>query len=53
MTSGGWSPTFEKAIGTAYVPAELATPGTELEVAVRRRRLAAAVVDLPFYRRDD
>ncbi len=51
VTSGGWSPSFEKAIGTAYVPRHLATTGTELEVAVRRRRLAAAVVDLPFYRR--
>ncbi len=52
VTSGCWSPTFEKAIGTAYVPNRLAKPGTELEVAVRRRRLAAVVVPLPFYRRD-
>ncbi len=52
VTSGGWSPSFEKAIGTAYVPSRLATTGSELEVAVRRRRLAAVVVDLPFYRRD-
>ncbi len=52
VTSGGWSPTFEKAIGTAYVPSRLAAAGTELEIAVRRRRLAAAVVDLPFYRRE-
>ena len=52
ITSGGWSPSFEKAIGTAYVPRGLATPGTELEVTVRRRRLAATVVPLPFYRRD-
>ncbi len=52
VTSGGWSPSFEKAIGTAYVPRQLASVGTELEVAVRRRRLAAVVVDLPFYRRD-
>lgn len=52
VTSGGWSPSFEKAIGTAYVPRHLANAGTALEVAVRRRRLAATVVDLPFYRRD-
>ncbi len=52
VTSGGWSPTFEKAIGTAYLPSALAATGTELEIAVRRRRLAAVVVDLPFYRRD-
>ncbi len=52
VASGSWSPSFEKAIGTALVPAELADEGTELEVAVRRRRLAAVVVPLPFYRRD-
>ena len=51
MTSGGWSPTYEKAIGTAYVPPDLAAEGTELEIAVRRRRLEAVVVALPFYSR--
>ncbi len=51
VTSGTWSPTFEKAIGTAYVPAELAAEGTRLEIAVRKRRLEAVVVKLPFYRR--
>ena len=51
VTSGTWSPTLEKAIGTAYVPVELAEPGTQLEIAVRKRRLAAVVVELPFYRR--
>ncbi len=48
----GVSPSFEKAIGTALVPSRLAAEGTELEVAVRRRRLAAVVVPLPFYRRE-
>ncbi len=52
VTSGGWSPTFEKAIGTAYVPPHLAEEGTELEIAVRRRKLTATVVGLPFYRRE-
>ena len=52
VVSGGWSPSFEKAIGTAYVPSRLAAAGTALEIAVRRRRLPATVVDLPFYRRD-
>ena len=51
MTSGTFSPTFEKAIGTAYVPRALAGEGTRLEIAVRRRRLEAVVVALPFYRR--
>lgn len=52
VRSGTWSPTLEKAIGTADVPAELAAEGTELEIAVRKRRLPAIVVSLPFYRRE-
>ena len=41
VTSGTWSPTFEKALGMAYVPVELAEPGTEIEIEVRERRLPA------------
>ena len=51
VRSGTWSPTLEKAIGTADVPVELAAEGTELEIEVRRRRLPAVVVTLPFYKR--
>jgi aminomethyltransferase len=51
VTSGTWSPTFEKAIGMAYVPPVLAPPGTRLGIDVRGRTLEAAVVELPFYRR--
>jgi glycine cleavage system T protein (aminomethyltransferase) len=51
VTSGTWSPSFEKAIGMAYVPVELAAPGTPLEIDVRGRALSARVVEIPFYRR--
>ncbi len=51
VTSGTWSPTFEKALGMAYVPADLSAPGTPLSLDVRGKRLAAEVVALPFYRR--
>ncbi|HEX2253422.1 MAG TPA: glycine cleavage system aminomethyltransferase GcvT [Thermoanaerobaculia bacterium] len=51
VTSGTWSPTFEKALGMAYVPVALAEPGTALEIEVRGRRLPARVVPLPFYKR--
>lgn len=51
VTSGTFSPTFQKAIGTAYVPPELTSIGSELEIEVRQRRLPAVVVELPFYRR--
>jgi glycine cleavage system T protein (aminomethyltransferase) len=51
VTSGTWSPTFEKAIGMAYVPPEMAAPGTPLTLDVRGKPLPAVVVELPFYRR--
>ncbi|HEX4963912.1 MAG TPA: glycine cleavage system aminomethyltransferase GcvT [Thermoanaerobaculia bacterium] len=51
VTSGTWSPTFEKALGMAYVPPALAAPGTRLALDVRGKTLPAAVVELPFYRR--
>ena len=49
VTSGTWSPTFEKALGMAYVPPALAAPGTRLALDVRGKTLPAVVVDLPFY----
>jgi aminomethyltransferase len=51
VTSGTFSPTFEKALGMAYVPVAVAEPGTGIEIEVRSRRLAAEVVRLPFYKR--
>ena len=51
MTSGTWSPTYEKALGLAYVPPEMASPGTAITVDVRGKGLPAVVVETPFYRR--
>ncbi len=51
VTSGTWSPTFEKAIGMAYVPVALAEIGTDLTIDVRGRIVPARVVELPFYKR--
>jgi len=51
VTSGTFSPTFEKALGMAYVAVDVAEPGTEIEIEVRRRKLEAEVVRLPFYTR--
>jgi aminomethyltransferase len=51
VTSGTWSPTFEKALGLAYVPPEMAAVGTALAIDVRGRALPAVVVEIPFYRR--
>jgi len=51
VTSGTQTPFLKKSIGMAYVPAGYTAPGTELEIDVRGRRLRAAVVSMPFYKR--
>ncbi|MDP2182944.1 MAG: glycine cleavage system aminomethyltransferase GcvT [Actinomycetota bacterium] len=48
VASGTFSPTLEKGIATAYVPAELSTPGTRLEVAIRKKTAPATVKRPPF-----
>ena len=48
VASGSFSPTLETGIATAYLPAELASEGTELEVAVRAKVARATVVKPPF-----
>jgi aminomethyltransferase len=50
VTSGTWSPTFEKALGMALVEPDCA-PGAPVAIEVRGKRLAAALAALPFYRR--
>ena len=51
VTSGSFSPTLQKAIGMAYVPTALATAGTELEIQIRKNRVPAVTVPIPFYKR--
>lgn len=48
VASGTFSPTLQKGIATAYVPAELASPGTVLEVAIRKKTASATVTKPPF-----
>jgi aminomethyltransferase len=50
VTSGTLSPCLGAGIGMAYVPAERAAPGTELEIDVRGRTRGAVVVEKPIYR---
>ncbi|MBX5475143.1 MAG: glycine cleavage system aminomethyltransferase GcvT, partial [Thermoleophilia bacterium] len=52
VTSGSHSPTLDVGIGMGYVPAALATPGTELTVDVRGKPRRARVVRKPFYKRE-
>jgi aminomethyltransferase len=51
VRSGSFAPTLEKAIGTAYVPAAAAAPGTPLEIEIRQKKIEAVVVPMPFYKR--
>ena len=52
VTSGTWSPSLEQGIGMAYVPAERAVVGGEIEIDVRGKRRPAIVKDKPLYRKD-
>jgi aminomethyltransferase len=51
VTSGSPAPYLKKNIGMAYVPAEMANEGRELQIDVRGRAVAARVVPTPFYKR--
>jgi aminomethyltransferase len=51
VTSGTQTPFLKKAIGMAYLPADRTAPGTEFEIDIRGRRTRAAVVPMPFYKR--
>ena len=50
VRSGTMSPTLGIAIGTAYLPLDMAKEGTEFEVDIRGKRLPAVVQKMPFYK---
>ncbi len=52
VTSGTHSPSLEVGIGMGYVRAELAEPGTELEIDVRGKRRPARVERKPLYKKE-
>ena len=49
VTSGTLSPSLDQGIGMAYVRADLAEPGTEIEIDVRGRRRGARIESKPLY----
>jgi aminomethyltransferase len=51
VTSGTWSPTYERALGMAYIRTEFSEPGQPLDIDIRGRRVRARLRSLPFYRR--
>ncbi|MCG8584480.1 MAG: glycine cleavage system protein T, partial [Pirellulales bacterium] len=51
VTSGTFSPTFERPIAMAYVDCEHAAVGNQVLVDIRGRQEPAEIVKLPFYKR--
>jgi len=49
VTSGTFSPSLEQGIGMAYVPADRAAVGTEIEIDVRGKTRPAEIRDKPLY----
>ena len=52
VTSGSPAPFLKKNIGLAYVPAEQAGEGREIQIDVRGRPVGARIVRTPFYKRE-
>jgi aminomethyltransferase len=48
LTSGGFSPSLQSPIAMGFVTTGHATPGTQLEIDVRGKRLSATVAPMPF-----
>jgi aminomethyltransferase len=51
VTSGGYAPTLDANIGFGYVPIELATIGTDIQIMIRNKPVPAQVVNRQFYKR--
>jgi aminomethyltransferase len=52
VTSGTHSPSLDRGIGMAYVPADRAAPATELEIDVRGNLRRATVQKKPLYTKE-
>jgi aminomethyltransferase len=52
VTSGTFSPSRERGIGMAYLPAERADPGTTVEIDVRGSTRRAVIVPKPIYSKE-
>jgi aminomethyltransferase len=52
VTSGTMSPSLGYAIGMAYLPADRAQPGTEIEIDVRGKARTAEVRSKPLYSKE-
>jgi len=53
VTSGGYAPTLDVNIGLGYVPIEMATIGTDIEILIRSKPVTAHIVNRRFYKRGE
>jgi aminomethyltransferase len=51
VTSGTQSPSLNLGIGLGFVPPALAKPDTKIEIEIRGKRFAAAIVPKPIYKK--
>ena len=49
VTSGGFGPSVNAPVAMGYVQSAHAMPGTQVNLMVRGKALAASVVPLPFF----
>ena len=50
VTSGTMSPSLNKGIGLGYVSSELSKPGNKINIQIRKNKVPATLVKLPFYK---
>ncbi|WP_353892519.1 glycine cleavage system aminomethyltransferase GcvT [Proteinivorax hydrogeniformans] len=53
VTTGAFSPTLDETIGTALVSDTNLDIGDEILIAVRKRRIPAEIISLPFLKKED
>ncbi len=50
VTSGTMSPSLGKGIGMGYIPSVSSKVGTEIYIQIRKKRIPATLIKLPFYK---
>ena len=51
VTSGTMAPSLGKGIGMGYVLTDHAAAGSEIHIAIRKQKIPAQIVKLPFYKK--
>ena len=51
VTSGGYAPTLGVSIGLGYVPVELSSIGTGIDILIRGKMVTAQIVNKRFYKK--